>query len=124
MASKKKPARDVKMPKNAKSSHKAVKKTEQTGANKQKQENLRLKEEIKTLKKNQNIESTFSYNFMPYILCFAGIFLAICFIMPEKMNFAKGKMMTPYGEISVSWKRVDGKIQVEYSVPSEIEVIK
>ena len=87
MASKKQPARDVKMPKNGKSSAKSVKKSDTAATNKQKQENLRLKEEIRSLKKNQNIEKTFSYNFMPYILCFAGIFLTICFIMPEKMNF-------------------------------------
>ena len=66
----------------------AVKKeTGSEKASKQKQENLRLKEEIKTLKKNRSIETTFTYNFMPYILCFVGIFLAICFIIPEKMSF-------------------------------------
>ncbi len=54
---------------------------------KQRQENLRLREEIKTLKKKRNIEETFSYNFMPYIFCFAGIFLTICFIIPDKMKF-------------------------------------
>ena len=42
---------------------------------------------------------------------------------PTKMNFASGKMTTPYGEISVSWKRVNGKIIVDYSVPDEIEVV-
>ena len=54
---------------------------------KQKEENLRLKEEIKTLKHSRNVESTFSYNFMPYILAFLGLFLGICFIIPEKMSF-------------------------------------
>ena len=58
----------------------------QEAASKQRVENLRLKEEIKSLKKKRNIEETFSYNFMPYILCFAGIFLTICFIIPDKMN--------------------------------------
>ena len=40
------------------------------------------------------------------------------------MNYAKGSMMTPFGEIKVSWKRVDGKIKTEYSVPKEIEIVK
>ena len=58
----------------------------QEAAVKQREENLRLREEIKTLKQKRNIEETFSFNFMPYILCFAGIFLTICFIIPDKMN--------------------------------------
>lgn len=56
-------------------------------AAKQREENLRLKEEIKTLKKSRDLESTFSYNYMPYILLFLGLFLGICFIIPEKMGF-------------------------------------
>lgn len=81
-----KATRDVKITKQSKSTSGA-----KTGAksetSKQKQENLRLKEEIKNLKKSRNIEETFSFNFMPYILCFAGVFLTICFIIPDKMNF-------------------------------------
>ncbi len=50
-------------------------------------ENLRLKEEIKTLKKGRNVENTFSYNFMPYIMFFLGVFVAICFIIPDYMGF-------------------------------------
>ena len=42
---------------------------------------------------------------------------------PEKMNFAKGKMMTPLGEIKVSWQRINGKVQVSYSIPDGVEVI-
>ena len=43
---------------------------------------------------------------------------------PKNMNFAKGKMTTPHGEISVSWKRVDGEIQVEYSLPDGVTLVK
>ncbi len=54
---------------------------------KEKQENLRLKEEIKTLKHSRPLENTFTYNFMPYILGFVGLFLAVCFCIPDKMSF-------------------------------------
>ena len=53
---------------------------------KQKEENKRLKSQIKTLKQSRDIENTFSYNFMPYILCFIGIFIVICLIIPDKMS--------------------------------------
>ena len=65
----------------------AARKPQSEKAEKQKQENLRLKEEIKTLKQSRDLESTFSYNFMPYILAFLGLFLGICFIIPERMGF-------------------------------------
>ncbi len=86
MAQKKPTAkRDIDIKKNPSANLQKNTKNQQAAA-KQKEENLRLREEIKTLKKKRNIEETFSYNFMPYILCFAGIFLTICFIMPDKMN--------------------------------------
>ena len=53
----------------------------------QKQENERLKEEIKTLKRGRNPENTVSYKLMPYILFLAGAFLLVCFIIPDKMSF-------------------------------------
>ena len=74
--------------KNITAKNTAAKKSTDTEKNtKQKQENLRLKEEIRTLKKNRDIENTFTYNFMPYILCFVGVFLAVCFVIPDKMSF-------------------------------------
>ncbi|MBR4979711.1 MAG: hypothetical protein IKX77_04095, partial [Clostridia bacterium] len=57
--------------------------------NSRKNENLRLKEEIKTLK-NKNYENTFSYNFMPFIIFFLGVFVAICFIIPDYMGVLGG----------------------------------
>lgn len=76
---------DIK-PKTAKTPSGAAKneKGKNEKAAKQREENLRLKEEIKTLKKSRDLESTFSYNYMPYILLFLGLFLGICFIIPEK----------------------------------------
>lgn len=80
---------DIK-PKTTKSTEKNKKastaKTDNTRATAQKEENLRLKEEIRSLKKNRDMESTFSYNFVPYILAFAGLFLGVCFWIPEKMS--------------------------------------
>ena len=43
---------------------------------------------------------------------------------PKNMNYAKGSFLSPYGKISVSWKRVNGKTQVDYTVPDGVEVIK
>lgn len=84
-------SRDVKIGNAAKNkpASKASAKREDAGKeiNKQKQETLRLKEEINNLKKSRNIEETFSFNFMPYILCFSGVFITICFVIPDKMNF-------------------------------------
>lgn len=54
---------------------------------KQKDENYRLKEEIKALKKKRDFKDTLTFKMMPYILSFIGIFLAICFIIPDKMSF-------------------------------------
>lgn len=50
-------------------------------------ENERLKEEIRTLKKNRDPEETLSYAFMPYVLGFAAVFLFVCFIIPDSMSF-------------------------------------
>lgn len=54
-----------------------------------KEKNLRLKEEIRTLKKEQHRENTLSYQLMPYILLFLGVFLIICFAIPDKMGWLK-----------------------------------
>lgn len=43
---------------------------------------------------------------------------------PKNMNYAKGSIMTPFGEIKVSWERVGGKIKLDYTVPEEIEIVK
>jgi len=85
MATKKKPARDVNIPKKDALSA-DVKKEKAKDAAKEKQvENLRLKEEIKTMKK-ENVENTASYLCMPFVLTFIGAFLAICYIIPDKMK--------------------------------------
>ena len=49
-------------------------------------ENERLKEEIRTLKKQRDPESTLSYQLMPTVLLFCAAFLIICYIFPEKMG--------------------------------------
>ena len=49
-------------------------------------ENERLKEEIRTLKKQRDPESTLSYQLMPTVLLFCAAFLVICYIFPEKMG--------------------------------------
>ena len=54
-----------------------------------KDDNQRLREEIRTLKKNQNREDTISYQLMPYVLSFLAAFLIICFAVPEKMGVLK-----------------------------------
>ncbi len=50
---------------------------------------LKLKEEIRTLKKKQSRESTFAYQLMPCVLLFCALFLLICFVIPEKMGVLK-----------------------------------
>ena len=52
-------------------------------------ENAKVRRNIKELKKQQNREDTVLYNIMPAILIFAAMFLAICFIIPDKMGFLK-----------------------------------
>ena len=86
MATKKKPARDVKMPKKENAASAAKKEKAKAAENEQRAENLRLKEEIRTMKR-ENMENTFSYIFMPFILFLIGAFLCVCYIIPEKMNF-------------------------------------
>ena len=83
MATKKKPARDVKMPDKQKNTD--TKKARAVD-NEKKVENLRLKEEIRTMKK-ENVENTVSYLCMPFVLFFIGLFLVVCYIIPDKMNF-------------------------------------
>lgn len=85
MATKKKPARDVKIPSKQGGNNSNKEKLKET-AKEKKVENLRLKEEIKAMKK-ENVEKTASYVCMPFVLFFVGLFLAVCYIIPEKMNF-------------------------------------
>ncbi len=54
-----------------------------------KEENLRLKEEIRGLKKQQNRENTLTYHLMPSVLLFSAVFLLICFVIPDKMGVLK-----------------------------------
>lgn len=94
---------DIK-PKNAKANAPAKKSTSEKAdarAAKQKEENLRLKEEIRSLKKNRAVEDTFSYNFAPYILAFAALFSAVCFCIPEKMSFVGKAAQMLCGLLSV-----------------------
>ena len=81
MATKKKPTRDVKMTGGKKTSD-AKKEKPKVDENEQ----LKLKEEIRTMKK-ENVENTVSYLCMPFVLFFLGVFLTVCYIIPEKMNF-------------------------------------
>lgn len=46
----------------------------------------------------------------------------ICPTFPKSLQYAKGSLMTPLGEISVSWKRGNGKIAVVISAPEEMNV--
>ena len=52
-------------------------------------ENAKVKKRIKELKMQQDRENTICCQIMPGIMVFAAIFLAVCFIIPEKMGFLK-----------------------------------
>ncbi len=86
MATNKKPARDVKMPKKNGKAVDAKKEKAKAAEKEQRVENLRLKEEIRTMKR-ENVENTASYLCMPFVLFFLGAFLTICYLIPDKMNF-------------------------------------
>lgn len=49
-------------------------------------DNARVRKNIKELKKQRDREDTLTYHIMPGILIFATIFLAVCFLIPEKMG--------------------------------------
>ena len=85
MATKKKPVKTVKMPQKESAADKAKREKAIAAENERKVENLRLKEELKTMKR-ENIENTASYLCMPFVLAFIGIFLLICYIIPGKMK--------------------------------------
>ncbi len=78
---------------------------EQSAASKrsaeQRQETLKLKEEIRGLKEQQNRENTLRYQLMPPVLLFLGVFFAICFIIPEKMGVLKYLTILMQGLFSV-----------------------
>ena len=41
--------------------------------------------------------------------------------IPEKLDYASGSIEAPQGKISVSWKKVDGKINFEVQIPCGID---
>jgi len=43
---------------------------------------------------------------------------------PGGLEWAEGTLPTPRGEISVSWKIVDGKMDLKYRVPEGVKVVK
>ncbi len=52
-------------------------------------ENARVKRRIKELKMQQDRENTLCCQIMPGVLVFAALFLAVCFVIPDKMGFLK-----------------------------------
>ncbi|MBO5078374.1 MAG: family 78 glycoside hydrolase catalytic domain [Oscillospiraceae bacterium] len=44
--------------------------------------------------------------------------LVICPQLPEKMQFAKGSIQTENGTVAVSWRREDGKLRFDVSIPT------
>jgi len=75
----------------------AEKKTVKSGASSSKKkqsekqmelsENARVKKRIKELKMQQDRENTICCQIMPGVLVFAALFIAVCFIIPDKMGF-------------------------------------
>ena len=53
----------------------------------QKQENERLKEEIRSLKESRSAEQKAYDTFVPYVLFAAGVFFLLCFLLWKKMSF-------------------------------------
>lgn len=43
--------------------------------------------------------------------------------VPGYMTYAKGTVITPVGEVEVSWKKEQDKVQVDYKVPEGVAVI-
>lgn len=43
--------------------------------------------------------------------------------VPGHMTYARGNVITPVGNVEVSWKKEQGKLKIEYKVPDGIEVV-
>lgn len=52
-------------------------------------DNAKVRKSIKELKKQRDREDTLTYHIMPGILIFASLFLAVCFLIPDKMGILR-----------------------------------